>query len=143
MSGTKVYPKNDFFLLCEDIREEKGGKYSLIGVFVGGDIQLTPGVIGSAGVAMPSLSIFARFSGGVGEFRQRLRVIPPVGDPISVDGTPVELKEGVVHMANLQMRPFSLPALGTYRLELYFDDEKFEFPFDVSEQVESKEFVAT
>jgi hypothetical protein len=124
----RIPPREASFVLCEDIREEIGNKYSLIGIFVSDDITLPIGSY-KAGAKISSLCVFARVRGGEGLFNQKLILETPSGKSTEVDAGSVELKKGTVHLVNFQIRPFALDGLGTYTVTLLFDDNRYSFPF--------------
>ncbi|MBY4598384.1 hypothetical protein K3217_22985 [bacterium BD-1] len=128
----KILPRLIYWILCDDIREEKGNKHTLIGVASGGDLILPKGTY-KQGAAIASLCIFAKFEGGVGQFTQKLSLRSPSGNKFEVAGDSVELIAGKSHVSQIKIAPFLLEGLGQYHITQYFDDREFEMTFNISE----------
>lgn len=135
MSTTQenVVPTEVSFVVCEDIREEKGARVSLLGVYGGGNIVLYGDEL-VAGAAIEGLTIYAVFKGGSGEFQVQINVTPPGGTPIEKPAKTVELKPGVAHQMVLKMRPFMVPSLGIYHFDFVFNDHVFRLDVPISLQ---------
>lgn len=66
----KMRPHLNFTLLCDDIRQELGGKISLMGIFE--NIYAT-----SFPAIHPRLAIMNEWADGLGEFEATLRILSP------------------------------------------------------------------
>lgn len=112
----KTRPHLNFTLLCDDIRQELGGKISLMGIFE--NIYAT-----SFPAIHPRLAIMNEWAEGLGEFEATLRILSP--DRKSI------LRESVTRLKLLDPRfkhrdisihlniEFREP--GTYWIENYLD----------------------
>lgn len=111
-------------VLCDDVRQERNGKFILIGIF---DALTVP--------AMPSafhrLCIVNRWCCGQGEFGQRSRIVKPDGS-ILVEGKAVRMTlpddtataTSVEFFLNVQIE-----IEGTYWVEILLDDDlKLRYP---------------
>jgi hypothetical protein len=126
---TNTLPTDATFLICEDVREEKGGKVSLLGVFAGGDVQLANFKDGM-GI---DLCVYCMFRGGAGAFNMQATLIDPKG---AVAKGPVEsavVEEGNTLGFTIRMRPLMISSLGIYRLVVTIDGKDFEFNFPILE----------
>jgi hypothetical protein len=70
MSADKTTPKLNFTLLCDDVRQELGGKYSLMGLF-------ESIFAGAFPATHRRFAIVSEWSGGKGEFSVRTRLLAP------------------------------------------------------------------
>jgi Family of unknown function (DUF6941) len=68
--GEKVRPGLNFTLLCDDVRQELGGKISLMGIFENIYAASFP-------ATHPRLAVVNEWSGGIGEFQATLRILSP------------------------------------------------------------------
>ena len=70
MAVTKIKPKLNFTILCDDVRQEMGGKFSLMGLF--------ENIYSNAFPTMhPRFAIVNEWTGGKGEFHVRIRLLAP------------------------------------------------------------------
>lgn len=112
-------------LLCDDVRQERGGKFILIGVF---DMVAVP----TFPAAFHRVCVVNRWCCGAGAFRQRSRIVRPDGASFLMEGkeVPVQLPDGeatatcVEFLMNVR---FETP--GTYWVEVLIDgDMKLRYP---------------
>ena len=68
--GEKTTPSLNFTLLCDDVRQEMGGKISLMGIFENV-------YAGSFPAVHPRLAIVTEWADGLGEFEATLRILSP------------------------------------------------------------------
>ena len=127
MNPTRILPDLQCSLLCEDIRQEANGNFILLGVT--GLIRV-PQVPVTAG----RMLFFNRWTAGVGEFTQTLRLIAP--DQSTVVGKNdmrFNLADVASHTINVSVFgnvPFT--AAGVYFVEVLVDDVmKLRFPLPV------------
>ena len=71
-------------LLCDDVRQERNGKFMLIGLFDGLALPAYP-------VVFPRLCMVNRWCCGNGSFMQQSRIIKPDGISILAQGKPVQV----------------------------------------------------
>ncbi len=112
----KTRPHLNFTLLCDDIRQELGGKISLMGIFE--NIYAT-----SFPAVHPRLAIMNEWAEGLGEFEATLRILSPDRKTI--------LRESVTRLklidARFKHRDISIHLNiefrepGTYWIENYLD----------------------
>ncbi len=72
-------------ILCDDVRQERNGKFILIGIF---DVLTVP----KLPAVYHRLCIFNRWCCGSGEFEQRSRIIAPDDHTVVIEGKPVAVK---------------------------------------------------
>ncbi|MBZ0221358.1 MAG: hypothetical protein K8I01_13120 [Candidatus Methylomirabilis sp.] len=116
----KTLPRHEITLMLDDIREERGGKFSLIGLY-------TQDIIVEALPAMMSkLCLFTRMKGGEGTFSVKFSIKDPNGDELLSRFTPFNMtaREGYSHV-NFMVSPFGINHEGRYDLKMYLDDELF------------------
>jgi hypothetical protein len=68
--GEKTKPSLNFTLLCDDVRQEMGGKISLMGIFENV-------YAGSFPAVHPRLATVNEWAEGLGEFEATLRILSP------------------------------------------------------------------
>jgi len=68
--GEKTTPSLNFTLLCDDVRQEMGGKISLMGIFENVYANSFPAV-------HPRLAAVNEWADGLGEFEATLRILSP------------------------------------------------------------------
>ncbi len=66
----KTRPNLNFILLCDDVRQEMGGKISLMGIFESIYATSFPAI-------HPKLAIVNEWADGIGEFDAALRILSP------------------------------------------------------------------
>ena len=112
-------------LLCDDVRQERNGKFILIGLF---DVLAVP--------RFPSVfqrvCIVNRWCCGLGEFNQKSRLLKPDGDTLMIEG-----KEVTVTLPDSEATATSVEFFlnvkfeteGTYWVEILLDgDIKVRYP---------------
>ena len=70
MQATRILPDLQCSLLCEEIRQEVTGSFILLGVFNFIRVPQLP-------VVALKLSIFNRWTAGLGQFTENIRLIAP------------------------------------------------------------------
>jgi hypothetical protein len=111
------------FMLCDDFREDGGGKISLFGIYA--DAILVQQPLTQEKVALPSLAFYIAFRDGTGKFRMSIGLngpgnteLIPAGEAQTVEKMP----EGWMSVA-FKVVPFEGP-LGKYWLNITLEDEK-------------------
>ncbi len=135
-----LLPKQLRFLLADAVREETGGKLTLLGLYTGDEVVLqgtlpvdTPK--GMKGIALQGLTILVLIVDGYGEFNVQIQVYDPTGAPIgeSSKDTLVKVKDVPQNML-LPITPFPVRAFGRHRLEIQLNNRKYEYLFTVRHQ---------
>lgn len=115
-------------LLCDDVRQEKSGKFILIGLFDSLGAPQFP-------FRQPRLFIVSRWCSGEGEFLQRTRIVAPDLQTVVAESRPipVRLADPEASATNVELFmnvEFATP--GTHWIEVLLgDDLKIRFPLRV------------
>lgn len=116
-------------LLCDDVRQERNGKFILIGLF---DAIMVP----SLPVRYPRLFMVTRWCSGEGDFTQRSRILKPDGANVLVEGQniPVKLPNTEASATNVEIfLNVEFQEEGTHWVEVLLDgDLKIRYPLRVS-----------
>lgn len=116
-------------LLCDDVRQERNGKFILIGLFDAIASQNMP-------VRYPRLFMVTRWCSGMGEFIQQTRILKPDQSTKMVEGKkiPVKLPSPEATATNVEVFVnVSFEQEGTYWVEILLDaDLKVRYPLRVS-----------
>ena len=73
MEATRILPDLQCSLICEDIRQEASGNFILLGILSFIRVPQLP-------VTVLKLCVFNRWTAGMGEFTERVRLIGPDGE---------------------------------------------------------------
>jgi hypothetical protein len=123
----KIKPALNYTLLCDDVRQEMGGKFSLMGLF--------ESIYSSTFPAMhPRFAIVNDWAGGKGEFNSRIRLLAPDQKQVlSESESKLNLFSESQHHRDISIRfnsTFNVP--GTYWIETLLDGERAGIiPFNV------------
>jgi hypothetical protein len=127
MQATRILPDLQASLLCEEVRQEANGNFFMIGV-----INLIR--VAQLPVTAARLTVFNRWTAGIGQFTETVRVIAP-------DQTTVlrkaemkfELRDAAMHSTNVMMfGQLEFKIAGTYFVEVLVDDVmKIRYPVPV------------
>jgi hypothetical protein len=111
-------PDLQFSVLCDDVRREDNGKLMLIGLFE---------VIGGPEYPLmyPSMAVINRWCNGLGEFKQRVRLVD------SENRVVVETGDSPLHLQDLRtsvtavslLRNILFPKPGHYAVEILLDGD--------------------
>ena len=113
-----IKPSLNFTIICDDVRQEMGGKLSLMGLFENIYAPKFPAV-------HPRIAILTEWSGGQGEFRIKMRILAPDGKTVIRETNSKMTLNGV----NYKHRDVSLHLTvefktpGTYWVENFLDEE--------------------
>ena len=112
-------------LLCDDVRQERNGKFILIGLF---DIVGVP----KFPVVFQRICVVNRWCCGQGEFFQKSKIIQPDGNTVLVEGKEVRVKlhdsEATATSVEFFMN-VKFETEGTYWIEIFLDgDLKLRYP---------------
>jgi hypothetical protein len=124
MQATRILPDLQCSLLCEEIRQEVTGNFFLIGVINFIRVPQLP-------VVALKLSVFNRWTAGVGQFTENVRLVAPDQTTVLRKGeVKFELRDAALHSTNVTLFgqvEFKVP--GTYYVEVLVDDVmKLRYP---------------
>lgn len=127
MQPTRILPDLQCSLLCEEIRQEANGNFFLIGVINFIRVPQLP-------VVALKLSLFNRWTAGVGQFTESVRFIAPDQTTVLRKGeVKFVLPDASLHATNFTVFTqveFKTP--GTYYIEVMVDDVmKLRYPVPV------------
>jgi hypothetical protein len=119
MEAKNVKPVLVHTILCDDVRQEMGGKFSLMGLFETISAATFPAV-------HPRFAIMNEWSGGRGEFTARIRLLAPDRKTvISESEAKLALFNETQHHRDISLRfNTTFPAPGTYWIEMLLDNEQ-------------------
>jgi len=119
MAMNKVKPVLVHTILCDDVRQEMGGKFSLMGLFETISAATFPAI-------HPRFAIMNEWSGGRGEFIAKIRVLAPDRKTvISESEAKLALFSETQHHRDISLRfNTTFPAPGTYWVEMLLDNEQ-------------------
>lgn len=116
-------------MLCDDVRQERNGKFILIGIFDS---------LGSAKLPIkyPKLFLITRWCSGEGDFEQYTRILKPDQSTVLVEGRkiPTQLQSEESTATNVELfMNVSFDNFGTHWVEVGLDgDLKIRFPLRVN-----------
>ena len=127
MDATRILPDLQCSLLCEEIRQEANGNFFLIGVINFIRVPKLP-------VVALRLCVFNRWTAGVGQFIQSVRILAP--DQVTVLGKhelKFALQDAVVSATNVTaFQQVEFKTAGAYYIEVLVDDVmKLRYPVPV------------
>jgi hypothetical protein len=117
-------------MLCDDVRQERNGKFILIGIF---DAIAAP----KLPVRYPRLFLVSRWCSGEGEFEQYTKILMPDQSTVFLEGKKIPTKLSSQESSATNVEVFMNAAFtefGTYWVELGLDDRlKLRFPLRVTQ----------
>src|SRR5215831_4967157 len=127
MQPTRILPDLQCSLLCEEIRQEVTGNFFLVGVINLIRVPQLP-------VVALKLSVFNRWTAGVGQFTETVRFVAPDQTTLLRKGeVKFALQDAALHATNVTVFAqveFKVP--GTYYIEVLVDDVmKLRYPVPV------------
>lgn len=127
MQPTRILPDLQCSLLCEEIRQEVTGNFFLVGVINFIRVPQLP-------VVAFKLSLFNRWTAGVGQFTESARLIAPDQTTVLRKGeVKFTLQDAALHATNVTLFAqveFKVP--GTYYVEVLVDNVmKLRYPVPV------------
>lgn len=118
----KIKPALVHTILCDDVRQEMGGKFSLMGLFETIYAATFPAV-------HPRFAVVNEWRGGQGEFAAKIRLLTPDrGRVIAESESKISLFNETQRHRDITLRlntTFKTP--GTYWLEMLLDGESVGF----------------
>lgn len=124
----KNWPRHEFTVIVDDVREEAHGKLSLLGLY-GNGIVVTP-LPGS----IPKICFFTRVIGGDEEHTITFSLIDPKGKDLIDKKEPMKIspKPEMVGNVNLTVTPFNIKEEGEYIFKIHINDQLFHtMPFNI------------
>src|SRR5215468_490278 len=124
MQATRILPDLQCSLLCEEIRQEVTGNFMLIGVINFIRVPQVP-------VVALKLSVFNRWTAGIGQFTETVRLVAP--DQVTVlrkGEVKFSLQDAALHATNVTVfGQVEFKVAGTYYVEVLVDDVmKLRYP---------------
>src|SRR4030095_3129919 len=124
MNATRILPDLQCSLLCEEIRQEVTGNFFLIGVLNFLRVPQVP-------VVAFKLSLFNRWTAGLGQFTESVRLVAP--DQVTVlrkGEVKFALQDAALHATNVTVfGQVEFKTAGTYYVEVLVDDVmKLRYP---------------
>ena len=127
MQPTRILPDLQCSLMCEEVRQEANGNFFLIGVISFIRVPQLP-------VMAFKLSIFTRWTAGVGQFVETTRFIAPDQTTVLRKGeVKFALQDANLHATNVTVfSQVEFKVAGTYYVEVLVDDVmKLRYPVPV------------
>jgi hypothetical protein len=120
-------PKHEFTLLCDDIRQEMGGKTSLMGLY---DHHI---VVPQVPFVLPKVCFYTRFSRMDGTFKFSFSIVSPGGERKDIiRDSDVEIPDGAKEGTfNVIASPFEVGAEGVFEviIGLTKGADRFEYVY--------------
>jgi len=119
MATIKIKPKLSYTILCDDVRQELGGKFSLMGLFENIYANAFPAI-------HPRFAIVNEWTGGKGDFRVRTRLLGGnKKDVLSESESVLSLYSETQRHRDISVRfNTTFPVPGTYWIQMLLDDEQ-------------------
>ena len=127
MNATRILPDLQCSLLCEEIRQEVTGNFFLVGVINFIRVPQLP-------VVALKLSLFNRWTAGVGQFTESVRLIAPDQTTVLRKGeVKFVLQDAALNATNVTVfAQVEFKIAGTYYIEVLVDDVmKLRYPIPV------------
>jgi hypothetical protein len=127
MNPTRILPDLQCSLLCEEVRQEANGNFFIIGVINFIRVPKLP-------VVAFKLSVFNRWTAGLGQFTESVRLVAP--DQLTVlrkGEVKFALQDSGYHATNVTLfAQVEFKVAGTYYIEVLVDDVmKLRYPIPV------------
>ena len=127
MTPTRILPDLQCSLVCEEVRQEANGNFFLIGVVNFIRVPQLP-------VVAFKLSVFNRWTAGIGQFTECVRLIAPDQTTVLRKGeVKFALQDAAYHATNVTLfGQVEFKTAGTYFVEVLVDDVmKLRYPVPV------------
>jgi hypothetical protein len=127
MQAARILPDLQSSLLCEDVRQEISGNFILVGVINYIRVPQVP-------VVAFKLSVFNRWTAGVGQFVESVRLIAPDQTTVLRKGeVKFALPDASMHATNVTVfGQVEFKTAGTYYIEVLVDDVmKLRYPVPI------------
>ena len=124
-NGPRMMPDLQASLLCDDVRQERNGKFIVIGIFDVIGVPNFPSVF-------QRLCVLNRWCCGMGEFRQRSRILKADGLTVLVEGKDIPVRLPTAEATATCVEFFlnvRFESEGEYWVEILLDgDLKLRYP---------------
>ena len=137
MASLKIKPVLSYTLLCDDVRQELGGKFSLMGLF-------ESIYSGSFPAMHPRFAIVNEWTGGQGEFLATIRLLGPDKEQVlSESESKLVLYSKTQRHRDIAVRfNTAFPVPGTYWVEILLDKERISLvPLAVQQAGQQQQLV--
>lgn len=127
MQPTRILPDLQCSLLCEDVRQETSGNFIVVGIIGYVNVPQLP-------VTAFKLCIFNRWTAGIGQFTETVRLIGPDGTTSQRQSqVKFQLQDPSHNATNVSLfGQVKFETAGTYFIEVLVDDVmKLRFPIPV------------
>lgn len=127
MTPTRILPDLQCSLLCEDVRQEASGNFILVGVIGYVNVPQLP-------VTAFKLCVFNRWTAGIGQFTESVRMVAPDGTTVLRNSTvKFQLQDPSHNATNVTLfGQVKFEVQGVYYMEVLVDDVmKVRFPIPV------------
>jgi hypothetical protein len=127
MQPTRILPDLQCSLLCEDVRQETSGNFIVIGIIGYVNVPQLP-------VTAFKLCVFNRWTAGIGQFTESVRLIAPDGTTVQRQSqVKFALQDPSHNATNVTLfGQVKFDAAGIYFMEVLVDDVmKLRFPIPV------------
>jgi len=127
MQATRILPDLQCSLLCEDVRQEVTGNFILLGVINYIRVPQVP-------IVAFKLSVFNRWTAGVGQFTESVRLVAPDQTTVLRKGeVKFTLPDASMHATNVTvLTQVEFKTAGTYYVEVLVDDVmKLRYPVPI------------
>ena len=127
MTPTRILPDLQCSLLCEDVRQEASGNFIIVGVIGYVNVPQLP-------VTAFKLCVFNRWTAGIGQFTESVRMVAPDGTTVLRNSTvKFQLQDPSHNATNVTVfGQVKFEHQGTYYMEVLVDDVmKVRFPIPV------------
>src|SRR5688500_19790709 len=127
MQANRILPDLQGSLLCEDVRQEVNGNFILIGIIGFVNVPQLP-------VVAFKLCVFNRWTAGIGQFTESVRLIAPDGTTVQRQSqVKFQLRDPTHNATNVTLfGQVKLDIAGTYYMEVLVDEVmKLSFPIPV------------
>src|SRR2546422_161793 len=124
MTPSRILPDLQCSLICEEVRQEANGNFFLIGVVNYVHVQRVP-------VTAPQLCFFNRWTAGLGQFNESLRLVAPDQTTVLRKGeVKFALQDPAMHATNVTVfGGIEFASAGSYYVEVLVDDVmKLRYP---------------
>lgn len=121
-------------LICDDVRQERNGKFMLIGLFDAIHAKKLP-------LNFAKICLVNRWCSGEGTFQQRSRIVHPDQQTVLAEGKNIPVKLTSPEAVATSVEVFinvSFPAEGTYWVEILLEEDlKIRYPLRVNQLPEN------
>ncbi|HTH46345.1 MAG TPA: hypothetical protein VMB21_02430 [Candidatus Limnocylindria bacterium] len=124
MTPNRILPDLQCSLLCDDVRQEVSGNLIILGVI---SLLRVPGVP----IAAPKLCLINRWTAGVGQFTEQVRILSPDGTTVlRKSSAKLVLPDPSQNVTNVSVfGNMEFPVAGVYYVEVLVDDVmKLRYP---------------